>query len=216
MGPKLVSAQRTPSSPKTWFSGLATAKDSEIVHRTVRRHRSVRTLLGYHSVLRPKGRIVHSLRELVSFMGENSGEVMVTPHHAHWATGRGYLLRNLDEARVRAQGIKGSYVVQSYPSGYRAKVVASPNQAVAVIASSMADPETLASAERIAVAAIRSVPELRWGCVSVVCRTTRDGGVATLVEGISVDPLISYNDLLVAGDVEAIWRTVLGEPATTS
>lgn len=104
--------------------------------------------------------------------------------------------------------------VQARIQGERVRVLATRQKAMVVTARStqrVLDESHIYSAGKLAVEAIRAVPELRWAAVDILIRPTRlrdgrRGGL--LVEGLAVSPGYSSQDYVLAGDFDSFCRKI--------
>ena len=105
--------------------------------------------------------------------------------------------------------------VQARPQGRRIRILATRDKARVVTARSPQgnfSQENMDAASRLAVQAIRAIPELRWAAVDVLIRPTRilqgrsDG---LLVEGLSSAPYFTEHHMVLAGDFDQFCRSII-------
>jgi hypothetical protein len=111
----------------------------------------------------------------------------------------------------------GSIFVQARPEGSRATVLATRDAAVATLSNLeasmtlLADKQCLSRAKRLAVAAVRAVPELRWASVEVVFPRpdATDSPPLPSVEHLSTDPFLPVGHRILDGSIEGFLETIL-------
>jgi len=182
-----------------------TEKDLSVVGQALRQHRVVRKLLAESAVPRTRAMRISTRRELERFVESRPGETVVAvPADAGWIRSEVLPVEELphrfsiDEPRI----------LQNRPSGTRVRVVARRERAMAAVSSdpdSNVDDRCMEVVGKLAVEAVRAVPELRWAVVDLVVRPQRikEGRRgAALVEGLSLNPRLSQQDMVVAGDLQ--------------
>lgn len=194
-----------------WLRGCATTRDLDIVHRSVQRHAIVRGLLYSGGILRPRGRMVTSREQLHAFFDEVGGEVKLVRVRRPWESGGARVVTSHKDIDTWPEKFRHRWMAQGLPQGTRCWVIASSSKPLAVLADKDFPGELCADASELAVEAVRTIPELRWGAVAIVFRPTFMGARTPLVEGVSIDPLITTDYAVVAGSLQRVWDAVLDE-----
>ena len=210
------------------FYGCASTLDLASVSRVVHRHTVVRRLLRRSRVPVPAGRTVTSVEELTSFLTQEATRATLIPTRGA-ATGAGRLV--IDSATSTADlqrhldriGRGGSVAAQAVPDGIRLRVFATSSGGHAVLCDA-ADASALTSdaiveGAKLAVRAVRAIPDLRWAAVDVVVPDRQRASVGSeraVVERVSVRPEASGDHILVAGDTAAFFDAILPDDATAS
>ncbi len=194
-----------------WLRGCATTRDLDIVHRSVQRHAIVRGLLYSGGILRPRGRMVTTRDQLHAFFDEVGGEVKLVRVRRPWESGGARLVTSHESINTWPEKFRHRWMAQGIPQGARCWVIASSRKPLAVLANEEFPGELCGDASELAVEAIRTIPELRWGAVAIVFRPTFMGMRTPLVEGVSIDPLISSSYSVVAGSLQRVWDAMLAE-----
>ncbi len=201
----------SPSGRVEWLRGCATTRDLDIVHRSVQRHAIVRGLLYSGGILRPRGRMVTSREQLHAFFDEVGGEVKLVRVRRPWESGGARVVTSHQDIDTWPEKFRHRWMAQGLPQGTRCWVIASSSKPLAVLADKDFPGELCADASELAVEAVRTIPELRWGAVAIVFRPTFMGARTPLVEGVSIDPLITTDYAVVAGSLQRVWDAVLDE-----
>lgn len=204
----------SPTGATTWSTDTGfTAEDRSIVWQVMRRHRLVRELLKLASVPTPRGREVSSAAMLKEFTEGRTREVVLLPPRGAWTDSSCKILAANEV--MNTSSLRKSTWVQTHPEGSRLRILASPEETWAILAQPDArpvGPSALSVAGRVAVEAIRAVPELRWAAVDVVVRQkrVRDGRAGgVLVEGMTIAPQFSPQATIIAGSLDSFFAHIL-------
>lgn len=201
----------SPTGRVEWLRGCATTRDLDIVHRSVQRHAIVRGLLYSGGILRPRGRTVTTREQLRTFFDEGHGDVKMVRVRRPWESAGARVVRSHADIDTWPEQFRHRWMAQGVPDGARCWVIASAREPLAVLAGEEFSDALCRDASELAVEAIRAIPELRWGAVAIVFRPTFMGYRTPLVEGVSIDPLISTDYAVVAGSLQRVWDAVLNE-----
>lgn len=200
-----------------WFShSMSSAQDLLAVRRILRRHTWVRTLLARKRVPRPRGKVLSNGPTLENFLKGLSGNAVATPANKHWGAAGTKILAPADANELPSQ--VHTWFVQSKPVAPRVRVYATRRRSLALTqppGDLAVSDITLQQISKVAVAAVRAVPELRWAAIDLSLPTKTqniDEGVTPLVEGISINPSISVHDMVVAGDLEDFFSYLIPAP----
>ncbi len=184
-----------------------TKNDFSAIMRVISTHARVRLLLRNAEIPIPKAVRRRGASIEADERFQRSDDRIVQWGYRSW-TGKN-VLENGDLPTHTPKGEPITYISQRLPAGKRLTVYATPSEPIAVTASEPVDQELLDSATDLAVKAVRAIPGLRWAAVSIV---KPDGqqkkGRSLLVEGMSIDPMVRADDLLIAGDFPRLWDTI--------
>ena len=191
-----------------------TELDRSAVIQVLRRHDAVRRLLALANVRRAKGQKIVSSTELSAHLRDIKTDVTVVPVGTSWSSQKSFEII-ADKASGRTINKDGPWIVQSRPAGIRLRVFADARQSWAISSSSGSktlSQASVRSAGKLAVEAIRAVPELRWGVVDVIVRPralASGNPYAVLVEGITITPTLDPSSVVVAGSITDFFDHIL-------
>ncbi|RJN32062.1 CapA family protein [Nesterenkonia natronophila] len=199
---------------RTWVTaGGRTSADRYVIRRVVKNPPLIMGLLEDHAVPVVRSRLITSIKSLARFMGGRTKQVSVLSSRSAW-DGDGVQVLN-DHEVLSLSVLPHRYTwVQARPSGRRLRVLATPDKAWLVTERRLRQALSTAEVEavsRVAVRAVRAVPELRWGAVDVVLRRRRltEGRPdPVLVEGVMLNPRYSQDDHVLAGSFDEFCRLV--------
>ncbi len=189
------------------LTGTAGVHDLLQPRSCVRRFVVLRSLLGAAGLKRPPAKRVRSQARMEAVLADAKSPRTFVPGTSAWTLQKREIWSPGDPIPAFASFPGRTLVVMAYPERERFVIIADRNQARVVLGDTKPSAAVLAAAARTAVEAIRAVPELRWGAVSLVRRSR---GVGSLVEGISVDPSIDLNLSVLAGSFDSVWDMILG------
>lgn len=201
----------SPSGQVEWLRGCATTRDLDVVHRSVQRHAIVRELLKDGGILRPRGHMVTSREQLRNFFDEVGGDVKMVRVRRPWESEGARTITTNAQINTWPERFQHRWIAQGFPDGVRCWAIGSSREPLAILADRDFPSDLCADASELAVEAVRTIPELRWGAVAIVFRPSFMEIMTPLVEGVSIDPLINANSMLVAGSLQRIWDAVLDE-----
>ncbi len=194
-----------------WLRGCATMRDLDIVHRCVQRHAIVRGLLHSAGIMRPRGRMVTNRDDLREFFDTVSDQIKLVRFRRPWEAGVTRTVTSYEDIDNWPRKFRHRWIAQDVPRGIHCWVIASDREPLTILAGDDFPPELCAAASKVGVEAVRAIPELRWGAVAIVFRKALIGGRTALVEGVSIDPMISTDHSVVAGSLDNVWARVLAE-----
>lgn len=209
-----VSELVSPGGRRTWLrSDGSTAADRSVVRLVLKRHEWVLALLDDCGVPRARARRVRSVEQLRRFTEGRVGQVTLLPSSAPWD---GPSSVRLTDQEVLQQGaLPGRMLVQARPRGRRIRILASDREswvATVNVREKRIEDEHFEIASRLAVEAVRAIPELRWAAVDLVIRPSalREGSrTGVLVEGLTMAPRFSSEDLVLAGNLDEFCLDIL-------
>lgn len=183
-----------------------TAEDRAAVRSILRKHELVSRLLRYSKVPRTSRRLVTSLGQLRGFAKKHGESLVLIPRSTWWKSARNRMATS--EEIQSLSSLPNSVWVQSSPSGLRFRVLASQDKVWVVSTADKRqtlDALSVELASKVAIQAVRAVPELRWGAVDVVLPKTSDQEMygPALVEGVIAELSYTAEDTIVAGDFDA-------------
>lgn len=199
---KVIRVSGANLSEPLWLAEGEGDHDVATVSEVLKRHRIVRRLLRLAEVPRTRQDNIAKWSGFQRFLSRKSvAELVLTPFGGAWggANTRKYDSPGQVEESLFDRGV--TWIVQSRPAGTRLTVFATPYAGDAVFGDE--ESVNLAfvhAAVEVGVEAIRAVPGLRWGFVSVIV----DSSGSALVEGITRAPTFDRSTVLLAGDVAKI------------
>lgn len=209
-GPRLrqVTSPEGDEQLLTW-QGLG-AEDLAVAVRMLSKFGTLDRILKAANVPLVQSRTVTNAGQAERFLRQQ-GPGLITPFHSAWGGAR---TQSLAPGEAERLDFTDRWIVQEQPSGHRLRVLAFRDGALAVTGEESdvaAVPRV--SAERLAVQAVRAVPQLRWGVVEIVVPADGDDHLppAGLVQGMSLTPRFSPADTVVAGDIDRFFQRLLGE-----
>lgn len=203
-------------TPRGWVlvtrSGL-TAADRFVVEKAMSRLEWIHRILVRREIARVPGRVVTTTAQLRRFLDTHPGAVSLRPARTPWSGPHSHLMS--EDSLAKAALSSGRSWVQARPAGRRVRVLASHHRAETLVAHR--DEQPLSSAEiadagRLAVWAVRSIPELRWAAVDIVVTGAADDTDSTdrvLVEGLSQTPDFSLDDEVIAGGLDTFCQWIV-------
>lgn len=191
-------------------SGLAGRHDLLAPRRTARGHGKVRRLLAARDVPRPRGMRARSWSDVIKFFGEEPKQLIAVPVREDWSTETKRVLRGDGDGLTWESG----WFVQSRVRGVRMRLYCMRDAVVFATSRPEEDVVSLEYAvfESIGLAglsAVRAIPGLRWAAVDVVVRPRGVKGSRVLVEGLTVNPRLTADEVLIAGDIEQFFDQVV-------
>lgn len=205
---------RTPQGQDIWVTRTGrTAADRSVIRRVMQQHEWVCGLLDVAEIPRPRSRAVNSTRQLRRFVEGRVGSVSLTPISTPWDGADSHILT--EQQALEMASLPGKMWAQARPRGRRLRALATREKSWVVTTDSGLRPleeEYLTAAGRLAVHAIRAIPELRWAAVDLVVRPSRlkqarPGGV--LIEGLTLEPQYAAKTQIIAGDFDAFSRWII-------
>lgn len=204
----------SPDGKGSWLrrDGMTIA-DRSVVVSVLKRHEWVLNLLDLAEVPRTRARRVNSMGTVKRFAEGRVSYITLAPVSVAWEDCSDVILPTrevLEQANLMKKNL-----VQARPSGRRFRILASERKAWVVTASTKqkpSDSEQVVAACRVAVEAVRAIPELRWCAVDVVVRPSafREGRRSSvLVEGLTLRPRYSHEDKIIAGDMDEFCRGLI-------
>ena len=192
-----------PDQSSKWMQGTATTADLNIARRAAQRHQIVRGLLAVSSIPRPISTDATTLADVDSFRAAIDADIALVPHNKDWGSRAAVTVRR-DEA-LPDLGKATAWTVQKRHEGQRVRVIATPNEVLAVFGEQQISYPQLALLASLAVRSVRAVPELRWAAVDIVI-LEKPARFSQLVEGISTNPLMPPHLRLLAGSLDDLVR----------
>lgn len=198
--------------PLTWLRGCNTIRDLSATGTVLSRHGTVRRILQAGGVPLTPAKRVRTEKELARFAVQVDNPIVVTGYLNPWEGGGRQLLTSSDVA-VGAKQVRkaGSLVAQEVLDGTRLLILATAAQVLLVVGHLSVHPlniKEFQTACETAVKAVRAVPELRWAAVSVVV-AGQGNDQGALVEGISLNPVLEEDSIIIAGSVKEFTEEIL-------
>ena len=212
-GGRIISASH--NGVDLWFSGCTTGSDLLLSHRHLRRYMQQRQTLRRQGVPRPPARRIRDVEQLETFRAEHSADVALLKVDGHQPGGVPRVIGAEQSLPATLPTGQDSWCVQVRPAGLRLRVAATEEAALTVVAApedaSALSPRELSQASRVAVRAVRAVPQLRWAVVDVVipADVTADTQEPALVEMMSIRPEFESTDLVLAGALDDILDVII-------
>lgn len=221
-GSSIWSAERE-GSPLLWFRDARTVQDIQLSIHPLRRLPLLRKILRLAGLSLPPGRSVRGLDDFLTLRARYGESLQVLPLRDPAVMPASVIIPSStpqsDPMISAVMNNHSRWFVQVYKRGFRYRVIASNEGALAVIASSsqaLPSQQHVDEAVRVAVDSVRAVPQLRWAGVDVVIPSdvVKTEG---LIEGMSVRPVFVTDDLVVAGSLEAVFEMIIrGASAASS
>ncbi|GAA4831613.1 ATP-grasp domain-containing protein [Garicola koreensis] len=200
----------TPEEDQLWFGSVLNESDPAIAIYPVRRPLLLREILRKSRVARPASRRVQTREQLAAFCERVGDSVSVMPARKSLGRAHSKLIERVGQIDESILAGSHNWFVQARRPGLRFSVIASPHEALAVIApSEQASPSenVVEEVAQLAARAVRAVPHLRWAVVDVMRRypehETRKRPNA-VVEELSLNPTFSGASELVAGSMDKV------------
>lgn len=211
-----VLAVATPQGKKTFLTSTGlSATDRSVVGNVLKSHVWVRKLLKIAEVPLPRFTNVRSRRELERFVNGRVAQVVCAPQAAAWGASSAVLLTEQEVmAGLQEKPLPKKIWVQSRLRGVRMRVLATPERSWVVTADlrDRVRRRELIAASRMAVRAVRAIPELGWAAVDILVRPGRfrfGEPKRVVVEGLSRSPEYSSNDFIIAGDFDEFSQFII-------
>lgn len=202
-----------PEGDERWLTDdLGTELDLLAARRMLRRHETVHQLLEAADVPRVTGRRVTSAAQLARWQRLHRGPLAATRPDRAWTSRFSRIIDPSQGAGLFED--HHLWYVQPYRPGTRVRVFAATTHVLAVTTAAGSPPlddDVLRSAGSLAVAAVRAVPELRWGVVDVLLSARAGRRRPAVVEGMLANPPLRRDDLLLAGDPTTLLDEIFGE-----
>ncbi|QZY53121.1 hypothetical protein [Leucobacter tenebrionis] len=203
-----IALATSPEGREVWLQGTSSTLDLNIARRAARIHGVVRALMELQAIPRPLSAEVRSISEVENFRGETQAPVSLVMPDQEWGGGKTVELEQGRPAQDLKMSGRHAWIAQMRPAGRRFLAIASPQEVLAVLGESSLTYSELALLSSLAVRTVRAVPELRWSAVDIVVleQPTR---FTQLVQGITVNPVITPSQKLLSGSLDDVLRFVL-------
>lgn len=210
-----------PQGPVHWLTNTGmTTSDRDAVYSVMQRHSWIHGMLDIEGIPIPRASIVATAEELELFVKGRVRNVVIAPTTSSWLR---LSSQKLSETEALAMvSLSEAMWVQARSRGRRVRVLATKEKALAVTAKNNRDDldnAHIESASRLAVQAVRAIPELRWSAVDLLVRPTRIAKNLTdgiLVEGLTLAPRFSPMDMVISGDFDTFCEAIVESRTTTN
>lgn len=211
----------SPDRLPMWFGGMHSQADLRIATIPLTNLTLSQALLKAHGVAAIASQNIRSFDALEEFRQEHPGPIAIsratTPHPVRNPT-----LIEPGES-INDSILEGSrrWVAQEWTHGTRFSIIASPEQAFAVvgdISTPIPHQQLVDDISRLAVSAVRALPQLNWAVVHVVCHSpesTPTTETSTYVERLSTNPTFAPESGLFAGSLNAALDTIIEAPLSS-
>ncbi|MGO2859777.1 MAG: hypothetical protein ACTIC1_01375 [Brevibacterium sp.] len=205
---ELIWTAEQAAGPQLWFSTVMSGADVARTIHPIRRPLALRQILQKGSLPRPYSRTVATDEQLRAFMTKVGDSVELRPLTSGLGRATRVIIGPGDEIPTDIFAKKRSWYAQSRRPGLRFSVIASRDAVLVVLVQSAQDEcnqDVLNKVTKLAVRAVRAVPQLRWGVVEIVHQQELDRSgrkVETMVEGITLNPTVSTADTVIAGSMD--------------
>ncbi len=220
-GTSIWSAEGDESS-LLWFRDARTVQDIQLSTHPLRRIPLLRRVLRVAGLSLPSGRAVRGKEEFLSFRARFGESLQVIPVRDPSVVTPSVIIPastpQSDPMISAVMNNSSRWFVQVHKRGFRYRVIASTEGALAVTASSsqmLPSQEHIDEAVRVAVESVRAVPQLRWASVDVVIPSDSNK-VEGLIEGMSIRPAFFTDDLVVAGSLEDVFEMIISAASGAS
>lgn len=186
---------------EVFLTGCLGTKDYTAVWNVVQRHRLVRKLLMRAGLSVPRARVASSHSMLEKVLQDSRVEKNIVGASSSWDAAVSWAVGS--QMSTASERLRPPMLVRNAPRGPRLTVLAGRARAFAAWGPPMSiDDDQVHAAAKLAVRAVRSVPQLRWAAVTLYL------GRTLLVEGMSLQPRIPLGTKIVAGDLSDFWDLV--------
>ncbi|HIZ36681.1 MAG TPA: hypothetical protein H9815_12960 [Candidatus Ruania gallistercoris] len=194
-----------------WFSHVLSATDTALSTFPLRRQLVLQRVLARQKVPQLTGRRVRGIDELAAFRDKHQSAVLLRPTKAATTDASASIgpTGPIDPSVFQR---RTDWFARPYPTGTRLRLVATRDDVLTILAPDgqpRPDADSTARASALAVQAVRAVPQLRWAVVDVLVRAGRFGRRHALVESMTLQPVFSTLDAIVAGDLQAVFAMLL-------
>lgn len=210
-----VWAAETANGQPLWFSSVLSGADVARAIHPLRRTAALRQALQKNSLPRPYGRKVSSVEQLRTFRAKVGDAVALLPLKKGLGCGVSTLIGPRDEIPAGIFSKRSTWYALSYRPGLRFRVAASREKALTVMVPNgqqASSADIMRRVTQLAVRAVRALPQLRWGIVDIVDQSATNESsrrLDTVVEGITLNPVISASDRVVAGSMDDLIKLIV-------
>lgn len=200
----------SPGEPSLWFNAVLSESDLATAISPIRRPFLLWRIMGTVGLRRHAGRRFRSLDQIELFRKRVGTAVALIPLRKNLGRATAKLVESDDHIDESILVGRRNWFVQTRHPGLRFSVIAAPHAALAVIASpeqSQPDDEIVEKVSTLAVAAVRTVPQLRWAVVDIVQpfgKRENDSRPEAVVEEISINPTFDSMSEVIAGSMDKI------------
>lgn len=195
--------------PTAWFSGTYGVSDLRVATLALANLGLLQASLQAEGIPTVEARRIQSLNELEEFRSNHARAVAVTPVNSTRPITHPIIIQRYDSIDDSVLNGRRTWIAQHWIEGPRFSIVASSKRALAVLglhSQKTAGREIVDEASRLAVSAVRALPQLNWAVVDVVCTST-DAEPTTMtkafVERVSANPAFDPESRLVAGSISS-------------
>lgn len=211
----------TEERSSVWFGGTHSASDLRVATIPLNNLGLLQESLKAQGVPTNESRRIGDVTELENFRQDRTNPVAIIRSTTPRPATRPVVIENEDS--IDDSVLRGSraWTVQEWIHGHRFSVIASPERAFAVVGSSALEVPSeyvVDEACRLAVSAVRAMPQLNWAVVDVVCVSPDTSPVArprALVERLSANPTFDTESLLLAGSIDDALDFILDRTRTS-
>lgn len=205
---------------RLWFSTVLSGNDRLTSLRHLFRRVQLRQALRRMHVPRPTGQPYSGVEQLRGFRHEVGAAVVLLPLNTE---GKKMPLTPIsidDPINETVLADQTSGFAQVYRPGLRFRIIATADRALMVTAPAgqpVPDDPIVERVSKLAVFAVRAVPQLRWAVIDIMHRFPEDmvtGEVNDVVEDMCVDPMFVPQDEIVAGSMESVLEMLITGAST--
>lgn len=201
--PRGVHQIQFPSGAEEWFRNGADSQMLITTNVVLGHHRIARGLMRDAGVRVAAMKRIRSQADLDEFKASKSGDVVLVEGRNSWPRSRNIV--ELDQCG------SGAIRAQHRPAGERMRVIASRTQALAILGfGDSLEARHLQKVSEAAVQSVRAIPSLTWAVVDVVLP---EDNPRPVVEGIDLNVTFEGVERILAGSLEGVLRTVVGQHA---
>lgn len=205
---RVWSATTTNTHP-VWFSGTHSVSDLRVATLPLTNLRFLQESLKEEGISTVESRRIQSVNELEEFRSNQARPVAITPVNSTRPITRPKIIQRDDSIDDSLLSGRRTWIAQHWMDGPRFSVVASSKRALAVLgpnSQTTPDREIVDEASRLAVSAVRALPQLNWAVVDVVF-TTSDTEPTTMtrafIERLTAGPTFDPESRIVAGSINS-------------
>ncbi|WBL19768.1 ATP-grasp domain-containing protein [Citricoccus sp. NR2] len=195
-----------------WFTGQMLGPSDLLASTSMfRRHGYIRAFLALKKIFRVRGGYIRSEDALRRRLNNSPSPLLAVKSSNGWRNASSKLITTAEDCDIFHEHPR--WYVQSYPQGPRVTILSSRNTSFAMFSKetlSQLAPSNMDDASRLALHAVRAIPQLRWAAADLVYHQSGNRG-HWRVEGLSLNPSFTSNMRLVAGSASSFFEYLIKE-----
>lgn len=214
----------TKDTAQVWFSGTQSESDLRVATLPLTNLRLLQESLKAADIPTVESYRIQNINELDEFRKDRDLPVAITPVNSLRPIDRPIIIQHQDPIDDSLLSGRRTWIAQHWIRGPRFSVIASPERALAVLeANSQTTPsqQTMDEASRLAVSAVRALPQLNWAVVDIVCAplsysTAIPPKTKGFVEQVSANPTFAFESRIIAGSMESALDSIIDRAVQAS